>query len=83
MEIDYGHRFSVLPDPERDRLERCKLFLGDTMSAGILVAILIAIFVAIFLPILSGKYWRAEQETARARRLAEAKMNARLLRLDI
>lgn len=53
------------------------------MTAGILVAILVAIFVAIFLPILSGQYSKAAEETARARRLAEARMNARLLRLDI
>lgn len=53
------------------------------MTAAILVAILVAVFTAIFLPILSGKHWRAAEERARARRIAEAKMNARLLRLDI
>jgi hypothetical protein len=43
-----------------------------------------AIFVAIFLPlILSGGRFREAQEKARARRLADAKMNARLLRLNI
>lgn len=51
------------------------------------VAILVAIFVAfmaIFLPlILSGERWRAAQERARARRIADAKMNARLLRLNL
>lgn len=49
-------------------------------------AIFVAIFAAIFLPlmlILSGGRWRAEQERARARRLAEARMNARLLRLNL
>ena len=54
------------------------------MGAAIFVAILVAIFVAIFLPlILSGKQWRAAQDRARARRMAEHRMNARLLRLNI
>ena len=48
------------------------------------VAIFVSIFVAVFLPlILSGKQWREEQDRARERRLAEHRMNARLLRLDI
>ena len=47
------------------------------------VAILMAIFASILLPLLSGKHWRAEQDRARARRTADAKMNARLLRLHI
>ena len=48
------------------------------------VAIFAALFVAIFLPlIMSGKQWRAAQDRARARRMAEHRMNARLLRLDI
>ncbi len=47
--------------------------------AGVFVA-----FVAIFLPlILSGKRWGATQERARSRRIADAKMNARLLRLNL
>lgn len=42
----------------------------------------------IFLPILialvgSGKHWRAAQDRARERRVADARMNARLLRLNI
>jgi hypothetical protein len=50
-----------------------------SISAGILLAILLA-----FLPLfLSSERWTAAQEKARARRLADAKMNARLLRLDI
>ncbi len=50
---------------------------------AILVAIFVA-FVAIFLPlILSGERWRAAQDRARARRLADARMNARLLRLNL
>ena len=48
----------------------------------------LASFVSMFLPliiafVLSGKQWRAAQERARARRIAEYKMNARLLRLNI
>jgi hypothetical protein len=53
-------------------------------ASAIFVSILVAIFaafVAIFLPvILSGK---AAQDRARARRIADARMNARLLRLNI
>jgi hypothetical protein len=53
-------------------------------AAAIFVAIFVAISVAIFLPlVLSGKQWRAAQEKARGRRIADAKMNARLLRLNI
>jgi len=51
-----------------------------------LVAIFVAIFAANFLPlmlILSGERWRAAQNKARARRIADARMNARLLRLNI
>ncbi|HZY64156.1 MAG TPA: hypothetical protein VFE38_16685 [Edaphobacter sp.] len=51
----------------------------------------LAIFVSIFvsfavmlLPfILSGERWKAAQDKARARRIADAKMNARLLRLNL
>lgn len=54
------------------------------MTAAILVSISIAIFVAIFLPMMmSGKLWKAEQDKAQARRLAEARMNARLLSFNI
>lgn len=43
---------------------------------------------SIFLPIIiafvgSGKQWRAAQDRERARRIADARMNARLLRLNI
>ena len=53
---------------------------------AILVAIFAAIFAAILLPpmiFLSGEQWRAAEDKARARRLADARMNARLLRLNI
>ena len=54
------------------------------MGAAIFVAIYLALFVAIFLPlIMSGKQWRAAQDRVRARRMAEHRMNARLLRLNI
>jgi hypothetical protein len=53
-------------------------------ALAIFVAIFVPIFVAIFLPlILSGERWRVAQDGARARRLAEARMNARLLRLNL
>jgi uncharacterized protein YpmB len=53
-------------------------------ATAIFVAIFAAIFVAIFLAlILSGKSWKAAEDKARARRIAEARMNARLLRLNI
>jgi hypothetical protein len=53
-------------------------------SLGLFVAIFFGLFVAIFLPlIMSGKQWRAAQDRARARRMAEHRMNARLLRLNI
>ena len=55
-------------------------------ATAILVAILAAIFVAIILllmPILLEERWRAAQEKARARRIADARMNARLLRFNI
>jgi hypothetical protein len=53
------------------------------MAAAISVAMFVAILVALFLPLLSGEDWRIAQDKARARRLADARMNARLLRLDI
>jgi hypothetical protein len=52
--------------------------------AAIFIALFVALFVPMFLPlILSGKEWRAEQDRARKRRIADARMSARLLRLDI
>lgn len=45
-------------------------------------------FFAMFLPLVivfvgSGKRWKAAEDRAHARRMAEHRMNARLLRLDI
>jgi heme/copper-type cytochrome/quinol oxidase subunit 3 len=57
------------------------------MGAAIFVAIYVALFAAMFLIffplIMSGKQWRAAQDRARACRMAEHRMNARLLRLNI
>ncbi|HUE42738.1 MAG TPA: hypothetical protein VMP12_04200 [Candidatus Sulfotelmatobacter sp.] len=51
---------------------------------AIFVSVLVAIFLAIFLPLfLSGERWKAAEDKARARRIADAKMNARLLSLNI
>lgn len=50
------------------------------METAIFVSIFVALFVAIVLP-LSGT--RQAQDRARERRMAEHRMNARLLRLDI
>ncbi len=51
------------------------------------IAFFAGLFAAIFLSflplILSGKRWRAAQDRAHARRIADARMNARLLRLNI
>jgi hypothetical protein len=52
--------------------------------AAIFVAIFVGLFVAIILALMPlGTEWRAAQDRARARRLADAKMNARLLRFNI
>jgi hypothetical protein len=53
-------------------------------ATAIFVSIFAALFPAIFLPlILSGRQWKAVQDRARARRLADARMNARLLRFNL
>ena len=52
--------------------------------AGTLASIFVSIFLSITSAfVLSGKHWRAAQDRARARRIAEYRMNARLLRLNI
>jgi len=51
---------------------------------AISVAVLVSVSIAIFLPLIfSGNWWKAEQEKARARRIGDAKMNARLLRFNL
>jgi hypothetical protein len=50
-------------------------------AAAIFVSIFAGIFVAIFL--MSLPLWTAAEDRAHARRMAEHRMNARLLRLDI
>jgi len=50
--------------------------------AGMFVSIFMPIII-VFVCVLSGKQWRAAQEKARERRMAEHRMNARLLRLNI
>ncbi len=53
-------------------------------STAVFVSVFVAIFVATFLPLmLSGQRWKEAENKARARRLADARMNARLLRLNI
>jgi hypothetical protein len=53
-------------------------------ATAIFVAIFAGLFLAILLPlILSGEQWKAAQDKARQRRLADARMNARLLRLNL
>jgi hypothetical protein len=54
------------------------------METARFIAIFTAILVAIFLPLMAlSTESRAAQDKARARRIADAKMNARLLRLNI
>ena len=57
------------------------------MNAALFVAIFFSIFVAIFFSLISafalGKQGKAARDTALARRVAEHRMNARLLRLNI
>jgi hypothetical protein len=50
------------------------------LVAGTLVSIFLPMFFAF---VVSGKQWRAEQDRARERRMAEHRMNARLLRFNI
>ncbi len=53
-------------------------------ATAIFLALFTSIFVAILLPfVLSGERMKTAQEKARTRRIAEAKMNARLLRFNL
>ena len=57
------------------------------MEAALFVASFVSLFSAFVLLfsafVLSGKHWRAAEDRARERRMAEHRMNARLLRLNI
>jgi hypothetical protein len=54
------------------------------MEAALFVAIFVSLFVAfVFVFVLSGERYGAAQDKARQRRMAEHRMNARLLRLNI
>jgi hypothetical protein len=56
------------------------------VEAALFVAIFVSLFFAFafaFAIVLSGEHWRAAQDRARERRMAEHRMNARLLRLNI
>jgi hypothetical protein len=58
--------------------------MGSALSIGIGISVGMGVFIAIFLPLmLSGKQSRAARDTSRVRRMAEHRMNARLLRLNI
>jgi len=51
---------------------------------SLLISILISILISMFLPFwVMGKQWRAAEEKAHARRLADARMDARLVRLNL
>ena len=52
------------------------------MEAAVFIAIFVSLLIA-FAFVLSGEHWRAAQDRARERRMAEYRMNARLLRLNI
>ncbi len=56
--------------------------MGAETYIAIFLPLLLSIFVSLIVA-LPGKQRRAAEEKARARRTAEHKMNARLLRLDI
>jgi len=54
------------------------------METALFVSIFVSLFASFaFVLVLSGEHWRAAQERARERRMAEHRMNARLLRLNI
>ena len=61
-----------------------RLHMGTPEAIALAVAIFVTLLISIFLPFaMLGKQWRAAEDQARARRLAEHRMNARLLRLGI
>jgi hypothetical protein len=44
---------------------------------------LTVLFTPVMIAVLSGKHWKEAQDKARERRMAEHRMNARLLRMNI
>ena len=59
-------------------MDRRELLLMVSMLTTFFLPVIMGVLFA-----LSGDWRRAAQEKARARRMAEHRMNARLLRLDI
>ena len=59
--------------------------MSDThILVALVLTLVLPLAVAIILPFIqSGEGWKAAQEKARARRLVDAKMNARLLRFNL
>lgn len=54
------------------------------MNLAVFIAVFVALFVAIVIPMLAlGPQRRLAEARARKRRMAEHRMNARLLRFDI
>ncbi|MEZ5365061.1 MAG: hypothetical protein R2748_22730 [Bryobacterales bacterium] len=54
------------------------------MTVFTLISMFVALGAALFLPLLmAGEQWKLQEQKARARRMADHKMNARLLRFDI
>lgn len=74
----------------RHRAERRKLDAGDhnmtrwelMCAAGTLTAIFLPLMI-VMIAVLSGERWEAMRDKARERRMAEHRLNARLLRMDI
>ncbi len=51
--------------------------------AGVFAGLSVCVFLLFLSAAMSGKRWEAAQDRARERRMAEYRMNARLLRLNI
>ncbi len=52
-------------------------------ATALFIGIFVAIILSFFPLILSRKRWRAAHDREHARRIADARMNAKLLRLNI
>jgi hypothetical protein len=50
---------------------------------GVFVGLSVCVFLLFLSAMMSGKQWEAAQDRARERRMAEHRMNARLLRLNL